>query len=348
MLRALTNFVEKTNMHLKVGVGRRAGEDTALAGSLDTAATGEQDVAIVTPAGAPRVLDLVVVNAVEGAVTDGEDTVVKVGAAGGGEDTRLVQLEGGLVSLDGDGHGALVQGSHHGGVGVLGDIGVAGRSGGSVLGARGLGAGASLLGGAGGVRVSGLSAETTVLLDPGEGVVHQTTVAAHVFATVGASVAINELLLGEGLQVAVLVVVSTLKSTGGGERPAGAALALILDRGDGTLGNPVDGGSQGGEVSRSLKDAVSLDGRIRAVKAKADVRTPLINGHVGELVVAKGVGQVLGVVGLDQIIVVGEVLEHLDEVLAGGGGNVVLAQPVEELLLVVGAVVGVSRGSRKL
>jgi hypothetical protein len=66
---------------------------------------------------------------------------------------------------------------------------------------------------------------------------------------------------------------------------------------------------------------------------------------VGELVVAKGVGVVARVVGLDQIFVVGEVLEHVDEVFTRLGLNLVFLEPVEELLFVVGTVVNVASKS---
>lgn len=84
---------------------------------LDTADTSallgsDLDVTFVTPGSAPGVSDDVVVLAGLGSVSDGSDGVVEVGAAGGGvEDTRVVKLEDGLVSLDGDGDDALVDGS---------------------------------------------------------------------------------------------------------------------------------------------------------------------------------------------------------------------------------------------
>jgi hypothetical protein len=63
--------------------GVRGGElDTALAVvAVVGRATAEEDVTVHAPVSAPRVLDLVVVSAAEGAVTDGEDTVVEGGAA---------------------------------------------------------------------------------------------------------------------------------------------------------------------------------------------------------------------------------------------------------------------------
>merc|ERR1719498_1632537 len=74
--------------------------------AASVAALGDLDVTVGSPAGSPRVLHL------EGVavVAHCEDAVVKVGAASAGEDTAAVQLEGHLVSLDGHGHWAGLEG----------------------------------------------------------------------------------------------------------------------------------------------------------------------------------------------------------------------------------------------
>ncbi len=72
----------------------------------------------------------------------------------------------------------------------------------------------------------GLGVKTAVLDDVGEGIVHQTTVAALV-ALLGR--AVNKVLLAEGDELASGLEVGTLNGAGGGERPARAALALILE-----------------------------------------------------------------------------------------------------------------------
>ena len=70
------------------------------AGSL-ALGRGELDVAAVAPAGTPRVADEHVLLAVLGAVADGGNAVVEIGAAlRAAEHTALVVLEDGLVSLD--------------------------------------------------------------------------------------------------------------------------------------------------------------------------------------------------------------------------------------------------------
>jgi len=336
-----------TSTHLEVRIGWRTHEDTALTlASVVLGTTAEADVTRFTPRRSPGVLDLVEVKARGGvsAVTDGKDTVIQVGSAITSEDTRLVELEGGLVSLDGDRDWLLVQGRHQSRVRSGGNISVGdwGNAGNLWLGGV---ASTSGPGGARDVWVVGLSGKTAVLLGPGEGIVHQATVAAVISATVGQVVAINQVLLREGLERTSLELVSTFQSTSGRERPAGAALALVLDTSDSTSGDPVNRGGEGRDVSRSLVDVGSLLLRIWAGKTKANEGSPLVDGHVGELVVAKGEGAVARVVSLDQIFVVGEVLEHVDEVLTRLGLNLVFLEPVEELLFVVGTVVDIASKS---
>ena len=92
---------------------RWLGSNATLAGLvLDVA--GKKDVSILAPSGTPGVLDLPVVLAGVGTVTDDEDTVVELGSTGAGEDTRFVELESRLVSLDGDGDWLLGDGGHEG------------------------------------------------------------------------------------------------------------------------------------------------------------------------------------------------------------------------------------------
>mmetsp|Transcript_9889 Transcript_9889/g.25494 ORF Transcript_9889/g.25494 Transcript_9889/m.25494 type:complete len:307 (+) Transcript_9889:377-1297(+) len=90
------------------GTGRIRGlrGDAAHVLALDHA-----DVARLAPGRTPRVLHLVVVLARVRAEADRKHTVVEVGAARDVvEDARLVELEGGLVGLDGDGNGLLRDG----------------------------------------------------------------------------------------------------------------------------------------------------------------------------------------------------------------------------------------------
>ena len=86
----------------------------------------------------------------------------------------------------------------------------------------------------------------------------------------------------------------------------------------------------------------SLGGR-HVQKTLLHVGRPLKLVHVGESVVAQTVGGATAVVGVDVVLVVSEVLEHLHEVHAVDSLDLVQLHPVEELLLVEGTVVHVSR-----
>jgi len=72
----------------------------------------------------------------------------------------------------------------------------------------------------------------------GPGRVVESTVAT-VAAALGVGDAVDELLLGESHQSAIVDVVSTLHGGGGGECPAGAAVSLILDGSNSTLCSPI-------------------------------------------------------------------------------------------------------------
>lgn len=73
------------------------------------------------------------------------------------------------------------------------------------------------------VGVGSLRVNSSVFLDVGEGLVHQTTVAALVALRSGA---VHQVLLAQGHQLARLPKVLTLQRAGGAEGPAGAALSL--------------------------------------------------------------------------------------------------------------------------
>jgi len=77
----------------------------------------------------------------------------------------------------------------------------------------------------------------TLLLDVLQGIDGPATV-----ATVVGLVAIDDLLLREGVKFAVLKEVSTFQNANSGESPARTALTLILDTSDSTLGAPIEAG----------------------------------------------------------------------------------------------------------
>lgn len=126
-----------------------------------------------------------------------------------------------MAGIDGNGDGANVgNGGLESGLRASSHIGE--------LAEGAAGAGSVVLAGAvaGGVGVRRLGVETAVGDDVLEGVVHQTTVAALVALLGGA---VNKVLLGERNELASGLEVGTLEGAGGGERPARAALALVLE-----------------------------------------------------------------------------------------------------------------------
>ena len=59
----------------------------------------------------------------EGTVSDGEDTVIELGSASGGDDTGSVRLESHLIGFDGNGDWSFAgKGGLHLGGGSSGDI----------------------------------------------------------------------------------------------------------------------------------------------------------------------------------------------------------------------------------
>ena len=283
---------------------------------LDTAGTiravhAELDVTLVTPGGVPRVLDEPVVLSILGTIADGEDGVIEVGSAlGGGEDTGLVGLEDELVGLDGNGERLIVEGSLHLGAVGWGDVDIAGDLNGS--GGEGLSeAGGGVITVSRGVWVDGLELSGVALVVV-VGTSLETTIAAQVAVSDGG--AVNELLLGEGEELTSGNEVGTFDGTSGGESPAGTAGALVLDAGDGTSLNPVDGVGVG-----LLEDLDVLDGGL-----VLDVTKHLLVFNVvpvGELVVSSdvalsGIDLLNGHVGGNEVLESGVEVVHVDVALA--------------------------------
>ena len=183
--------------------------------SVDTADVGSTDLDVTTgtPGWAPRVLDEEVVVSIFGSVSDSEDTVVELGSAfGRGDDTGLVGLEDSLVSLNGNGNWSLGESSLKVSTsGVLDDIGETSDFTNSLGGVE-FALVPEMVGSS--VRIFRFEHEWR-FLDVFESVVHETTV-----ATLVNFVAVDELLLGEGLEFAGGKEFSTLDGTGGGESPA--------------------------------------------------------------------------------------------------------------------------------
>ncbi len=281
---------ENTSPLLKASLlgGVRGGvEDTALAGAaVEGSGVGQQDVSGHAPRCTPRVLHLPVAGTVGGTVADSEHTVVQGGSARAGQHTGGIELEAGLVGLNGNRHGLLGDGGAES-IGVLlGHIVVAGDGGGGGA-RRGLARTVSSL-----VRVCLLSAQTTVVDDVLEGVVHQATVAALVAVAAGA---VHQLLLGERHQLAGLDLGDTLDRAGGGESPAGSALTLVLDGGHGALGHPVDGGGEVGRLDTQQRGVNRVDALAGSTPSTDVSGGELLAGKVGEAVHSLG-PRVAGVV----------------------------------------------------
>jgi len=325
--------------------GLRAGSDSDCDASseggedglhLDTADTGavndgDVDVARNTPGAAPGVADDVVGLAGGiSTVADGNDTVVKVGAAGlGVEDTTRVELEDEGVGLDGNGDWAVSDGGLEG-LGAVGGNSVAASGGHDDL---ALAVSAVLV--VGDIGVIGLLLHA-VVVGVLEGSAHVTTVATEV--SVLTAGAIDELLLGQLVELTVLDLVSALHGTNGGEGPAGAALALVLDGVHGALGPPVDGGGDGNRLEGGLSG-----GLVHGLVGKDALE--LFGCPVGELVDANAEGVVvLGVLLSELGEGVHELLGSHLELLFGSVALAILGDELEELHL-VGREGGVERSA---
>lgn len=184
--------------------------DTADTSSVDG---GDLDVSFVSPGWAPGVSNDVVVLSSLGSVSDGGDGVVKLGSAGWGvENTAVVELEDGLVGLDGDGDDSLVEGSLELRNAVAWHVGVSSDSDFTLSGEGGVAV--SSLSGSGGVWVV-LLESLWVLFKVLEGLVLPST-----SASVASGLAGDELLLREGEESTSLDLVGSLDASGGTESPA--------------------------------------------------------------------------------------------------------------------------------
>ena len=288
--------------------------DTADSNSVNS---GDLNVSLVSPGGSPGVSDEVVLLAVLNSVSDGSDSVVELSSAGGGvEDSASVHLEDRSVGLNSDGGGSGSNGGLELGDGLGGDGGNLGNVN-LTLGGVGL---ASL--GSGSVGVVGLEL-LSVGLGVSEGVGLPSTV-----ASVGGSVAVDELLLGEGEEGSGLDEVVSLNGGGGGEGPAGTALSLVLDGVDGTLGSPVNGVSEvvGGEDG-GLGELSVGGGLVSEESLVLEV------GPGGEHVVLEDKGVLGGVDLLDFGVGLGEEVESEVVLLLGSVGKSPLGDVLDEGLL---------------
>jgi len=180
------------------------------------------------------------------------------------------------------------------------------------------------------VRIGRLGGDTVVLNDVGEAEVHEASVAA-VVALLGG--AVDELLLGQSDEFAGLLEMSTLGGTGGGEGPAGTALALVLDWGDVSLCSPIDRVGVGLSAAGWHWLAVRIG--LGAV-SKSVVFNPFLVGEISELVHLDGeallAGESLDVVLHDELSRDEPVLESTHFVSLGLVGLADFGLPFLELL----------------
>jgi len=206
-------------------------QDTAntLSGILSLISS-EVDITIATPRSTPRVLDNESFEETEFLVTDSQDSMVQRSTASLSDDTRAVELEDIFISLDGDGNGGVNEGS----------LKLIRRLGSDHLVTTSELEGLFLV-----VLAFSVSSSVGIVrfeLDTVLGNISNSSVSETTVATlVDISVTINELLFSEGEELAVVDEVETFEDTGSRERPARTAVALILNRGNGTLVSPIDG-----------------------------------------------------------------------------------------------------------
>ena len=232
--------------------------------------SGEADVPLISPLGSPRVLHDPVVLSVLSSVSNSQDSVVQLGSTVSVKDSRRVELESTLVSLNGNGDGLKSNSSLESSFVVGSNIDKLGDSGDRRAGLAG--SVFSL------VRIRRLVADSLIVDDVLESIVHQSSVASLVALCLRA---INELLLRERHELSSLDGNGTLDRAGGGEGPAGSALALILDISHSILGSPIDRVRNIGSVSEvdRLGEEVSASGD----EAKA-LTTELLESQVSKLV----------------------------------------------------------------
>jgi len=202
--------------------------DRAAVDATSVLAHDHAEVALLTPARAPRVADDPVLGGARLTPADDDDGVVgRSGAARGRDDTLLVGLE--LVGVDGDTAAAVV---NNGLLDAVDSLGGPGNRGDLRLYLLGVELASALLGL---VRIGRVEHDTLL------GIV-SSSVSKTAAAAVAAGDAIDELLLREhGRSSLVLLGIADGHDTGGGEGPAGTALTLVTDSGDPLLAASIEG-----------------------------------------------------------------------------------------------------------
>ncbi len=205
--------------------------DTAF--SFSVSVSLDQDVSLDAPSSSPGVLDSVIFLSVFFSVSDCQNTVVKSCSAHSWVNTTLVQLEGKMISFNGDWNWLLGNWSNQSLLLEWGDISTVWNSPGlvTVWVVVAWSTDSS-------VWVLWLSSNS-VVFDIPEGLVHQTSVATVVSISWWA---VNQLLFWEWIKALGGEEVCTFQWTGGWKGPAWTALTLVLYWSDGSLCIPVDFG----------------------------------------------------------------------------------------------------------
>lgn len=301
-----------------------ASEDTAdTVASVGSGGGTDSDVTVLTPISTPRVLDGEgLLGGIAGGdiETDDQHGVIKSITARLGDDTATIELPGRLVSFNGNRDGLLDGGRKNLGEGLLGDTLVSAGVGSDEL---------DVVGDSARLLVSLVGVELLEGHAGSVGIDHGDIRPAAI-ATVARLGTVDQLLLREGQQDVLGDLVETLKGAGGGESPAGAAVTLVLDGGDGTLGSPVEGlgggGGEGGAVNGGGAVLISLD--VGGLVHASGLLLEFLTGEVSELVDLHGEGLGgVGVVGEDGSVVGGEDGSSQD-LLGGGVFLVVFGLPV--------------------
>jgi len=169
---------------------------------------GEIDVTINTPISTPRVLDDESFEDTNLLVADSQDTVIKSSTTTSGEDTRLVELERGLISFDGNRDRSVNQSSLELIRALGGDERVARVD---LISLLGVITALAILSSVGIVRFSFETVGGSVF----HSLVHPTTL-----ASVISGVTVEDLLFREREELTSLDEVETFEGTSGRERPA--------------------------------------------------------------------------------------------------------------------------------
>mmetsp|Transcript_1216 Transcript_1216/g.3515 ORF Transcript_1216/g.3515 Transcript_1216/m.3515 type:complete len:399 (-) Transcript_1216:144-1340(-) len=325
-------------------------EDGANA-ELVAALAAQSDVSIFSPRGTPRVLDEEVwlLSLEVSSVSNGQDPVIDVTALAAcvvGEHTSLVELESILVRLDSDGDWLHGDRSQHRLLVALWDIVEGADDASWYVGA--VSAASVVLDGL--VWVILFRAQTAALFIELECVVHQSSIASKI-----KMVAIQQVLLRKRNELSSADEFGTLQRAGGGEGPAGPAGTLILDVCHATHVHPVDvvwqlqrlqSTSLGLRLFHQFRSEHKLllrllllgHLRIHTVLAQTKTLGELVGREVGKGVVAHLVCRFLGVVFMDDEVILSPDLESLHSVRLVGVLLVECRSPLAKFRVEVASV----------